>query len=490
MFPNLSETLSVSRIGREILLIRVEIGIRKGLPNFQILGLASQNTKESRDRLRLAIESAGFIFPFATIIVNLYPNHKPKKVSFFDLAITLGILEASGQWQNPFPQRILALGSVSLSGRIHASEELLELLWASPKTKETIFLIPSELRERHLPEANYIYLSSLEEIKEIDWLPEIITFPPLEETEPESTWDKEILNPSQMLAFSGLCYSLLGRHHALMVGNPGTGKTKLAQLVSQMQPSWQPSDLNLDEGIPLSARYCLNGKVKPRPFRQPHHTTTEQALVGGGSSLTLGEVSLAHGGILFLDELTLFREKAIESLREPMEAGKIEHARVLTRETLPADCTVIAALNPCPCGNYLGIKTCHCSKKQIRDYLRKISGPFLDRISIHIHLFNQNESRTVEVVREDYRRKLNEAMDFRMARLVEERKREVFSSPAERMNGGFEKSLLRFSYRQKQNTMQLARTIADFNLSSTVKEQHLLEAYEFVQNSLFFEDLN
>lgn len=489
MFPCLSETLSLSRTGREVLLVRVEVGIRKGLPMFQILGLASQNTKESRDRLRLALEASGFFFPLDTIIVNLDPNHRPKKVSFFDLAIAVGLLLASGQWQNPFAERLIAIGSLSLSGQVQASGELLELLWAYPKEEDMIFLVPEELKQMRLPNAKFVFLSSLFDITQLKNTVEkkSFSFPP--SIESSKKWDQEFLTASQMKAFSGLCYSVLGRHHCLLIGNPGTGKTKLTKLVSQIQPDWQLADFENKEVIPFTTQLTRNGEWKPRPFRKPHHTTTEQALVGGGNSLTLGEVTLAHGGILFLDELTLFKEKAIESLREPMEEKKIEHARVFQRESFPADCTVIAALNPCPCGNYLGQKICHCSKKQIRDYLKKLSGPFLDRITIHVHLFTNSEFRNIPIRWFDFKAKLDKAFTFRQKREKEQNhllEREMYDQ-LERMEIKLEFN--KFSNRQKQNTMQLARTIADFNLSPTVEEQHLLEAYEFVQNSLFFEEI-
>ncbi len=489
MFPNLSEIHSLSLMDRESIFVRVEVGIRKGLPLFQILGLASQNTKESKDRIRIALEASGYEFPFDTVIINLDPNHKPKKVSFFDLAIALGILEATGQWSCPFPGRLVALGSLSLSGKITAPNELVELLWAAPKQEGTVFMIPSDLKDTRLPNASYLFLDSLRDISGMDLSPLPKSFETPSESESVPSWEKEILTPSQMKTFTGLCYGLLGRHHCLVIGNPGTGKTKLVKMLSCIQPKWEKSDFDFYEGIPFHSKVTTSGKLKPRPFRNPHHTITEQALVGGGNTLSLGEVSLAHGGILFLDEITFFKEKAIEALREPMEEKKIEHARVLKRESLPADCTVIAAMNPCPCGNFKGIKNCPCSKKQLRDYIKKISGPFIDRITIHLQLFANEEKRLVEISRLDYKKKLMDAVEFRNNRKKEELKTRFPFNAKISDNNDLTDDNLHFSFRQKRNIMHLARTIADFNLSPMVQEHHLLEAYEFVENSLLFEEL-
>ncbi len=485
MFPNLSETLSLSREGQQSILIRVEVAIRKGLPVFQILGLASPITKESKDRIRIALESSGFVFPFDAIIVNLQPSHKTKGTSFFDLAICMGILKATGQWEPSSNTELVALGALSLSGEIHGSKELLDLIRAYPKSHGTTFLVPEEIRNETLPTGSYIFIRHLSDLHSNNRSPVSIQLEVPKPKESEECWEEMLLTYDQMKGFQAICYAILGGHHTLIIGNPGTGKTLLARMASAIQPQWSIAELNESE-TPFHL-FDNDGKLKARPFRSPHHTSTEQALVGGGSPLVLGEVSLANGGILFLDELTEFKDRALESLREPLEEGKIYLSRVYHRETLPANFLLIAAMNPCPCGNYNGMRNCHCSKKQMKDYLKKLSGPLIDRIPIHVQLFQKMEARTVKVKRSDILERLEKARIFKENSLgIENQKflnRDILSEHLPVQELGY------LSHRQISNIMRLARTIADFNLSPTISKPNLLEAYEFVQNSLFFEDI-
>jgi len=489
--PLLSEILSMSMFARDVQLVQVEVAVRRGLPMFQILGLASQNTKESKDRIKISIETSGFQFPFDSIIINLHPNHIQKKSSFFDLPIAICILKATGQVSLPSVEDLVALGSLSLSGTVIGSEELLELLWRYPDSSSKTFLLPEELKDKNLPKAKYRFLSSLQDLVQENY--KIVHSISKQGTQIElpPEWDQMTLTPDQMLVFQGLCYASLGNHHALVLGNPGNGKTKLVKMLKDIQANWLENEIINGHLYNHSNNEYALGEIGPRPFRAPHHTTTEQALVGGGYPIEIGEVTRAHGGILFLDELSEFKERSLEVLREPMEEKKINVSRLHNHKSLPADCVIIGVTNPCPCGNYLGFKNCPCSKKQIRDYLRKFSGAFLDRISIHLRLFDKEESRSVIIYQKEFKERMNRAKIFQAHRFVEEKKYKKSDILDQFSNNNFSKlDLGKFSFRRKQNFIKLTRTIADFELSEIVLERHILEALDYSSNSLFFEEIN
>nr|WP_244310286.1 ATP-binding protein [Leptospira noumeaensis] len=450
--------------------IQVEVGIRRGLPQFQILGSASVSTKESKDRIRLALEASGFQFPLETIIINLKPAHIPKRMVCLDLAMAAGILLATDQIPNPnYPIRYL--GGLGLDGRILGGKELLPYLWQSPESIDQSFCLPVSLEKESLPRGRYQFLNHLEDLK---YLP--TTTPNRREVEvlpsENPSWDTVHLDPYQMKVFQGLLYSLLGNHHSLLLGSPGTGKTMLHRMLESLLPPKGSRD-QANQGI-----WTSNGEFEvpstKRPFRSPHHSATEVGLVGGGLPFQPGEISKAYGGILYLDEALEFKDRILESLRMPMEDSYLEIVRMNEITKLKTDFTLMLSTNPCPCGNYHSSHTCHCSLQKIRLYLQKISGAFLDRITIFQTLFETTNDRCIKLEELKMRQMIQDRFLFRNSRVVSENEETKFQKILDQ-----EQQTKQLSLRKKKQIISLARTIADWNLSSRTKEVHIWEAVEY-----------
>ncbi|GBF49067.1 magnesium chelatase, subunit ChlI [Leptospira ryugenii] len=484
----LSGIPSLAQDHQDVFLVRVDLAIRKGLPHFQILGKVSQEIKEAKDKIPLALLQSGFMFPLASITANIEPSHRQKGSTFLDLALALSILVASSQLPaNPW-ENCIALGQINLRGDVLCHEDLLRFLWASFRylPEGQTFLLPMSAKDYQLPKAEYLFISHLSELR-LD-LPRKTVFeePVFLSKEEPCQWEKVLLTTAQARAFQGLLYAILGNHHSLLVGNPGTGKSMLIKLMKDMQLPWYPEEFPWMQFFLDKDFQPQNAQIPSRPFRSPHHSITEQALVGGGRPVQEGEISKANGGILFLDELTEFKSKVLDAIREPMEERKIEINRLESSRSLPANFLVMAACNPCPCGYFQGRKRCSCSNRQIREYLRKISGPFWDRITLHISLFDHADLRNVSIHRQRIFDALKEASFFRRQRLKKERnvyqKRELYVDETDPLH-----SFL--SLRQKNNFYELARTIADFHLSLEIRVEHKDEAAVYFRNSLLLESL-
>ncbi|TGL90543.1 ATP-binding protein [Leptospira congkakensis] len=450
--------------------IQVEVGIRRGLPQFQILGCASLSTKESKDRIRLALEASGYQFPLETIIINLKPAHIPKRMVSLDLAMAAGILLATDQIPDP-PYPIRFLGGLGLDGRILGGKELLPYLWQSPESSEHSICIPATLEKESLPKGRYQFLNHLEDLKNLP-----ITTPSAREVEVPSTtsldWDTVYLDPYQMKVFQGLLYSLLGNHHSLVLGSPGSGKTMLHRMLESILPPKKNRDTS-NQGV-----WTVEGEFEvpseKRPFRSPHHSATEVGLVGGGLPFQPGEISKAYGGILYLDEALEFKDRILDSLRMPMEDSYLEIVRLNETTKLKTDFTLMLSANPCPCGNYHSHQTCHCSLQKIRLYLQKISGAFLDRITIFQTLFETTNDRCIKLEELKMRQFILDRFVFRNTRSIpldEENKIQKILDT--------ELQTKQLSLRKKKQIISLSRTIADWNLSSRTKEVHIWEAVEY-----------
>lgn len=480
--------------------IQIEADVGPGLPQFSIVGLPDQSVKEAKERVRSAIKNSGFSFPPDRITINLSPADIKKEGSSFDLPIAIGILIASGELAVETTRNYLFMGELALDG---SAKPIKGAISAASSLKQNYsFVLPKDnAPEACMAREAVVYgISSLSET--VNFLKKEITLKPFLEKpaarlkSPESCLDFSEVK-GQSLAKRALEIAVAGGHNVLLIGPPGSGKSMLSQRIPSILPP-----LSIDEKIELTKIYSIAGLmekpglVEERPFRSPHHSISPAALAGGGSHPKPGEISLSHEGVLFLDEFPEFRKDVIETLRAPMEDGKILVSRAQMQVTYPSRFMLVAAMNPCPCG-YLGHpqRPCRCLITHIRKYQSKISGPILDRIDLHVEV----PVLPIDALSSDVSSETSEAIRGRIIR-CRKIQSERFKKETGKVNAlmrakdlrahcelsGNSKKMMEqavkefgFSARAYYKILKIARTIADIGNSESISESHLAEALQY-----------
>lgn len=495
---------SATFTGIQGVIVHVEVDISAGLPNFNIVGLADTAVKESKERVRAAILNSGYEFPVGRITVNLAPADVRKEGGLFDLPIAIGILIASQQIKGDSIEEFVLMGELSLNGELREIKGVLSIALESLNHGIKNMIIPLCNRKECIS-LNNINVYPFENLNEvIHFLSYKDSLPYREKVE----LTKGLLQPDfkeivgQESTKRALEIAAAGSHNVLLMGPPGSGKSMLASRMSSILP-----ELSYEEALEVTKIYSVSGYldkekgvINTPPYRNPHHTISQIALIGGGNNLRIGEISLAHNGILFLDEILEFKKNVLEVLRQPLEERIINITRATGSVVYPANFMLIGALNPCPCGFYLSnsaTKACSCTETERKRYLSRLSGPLLDRIDI----FSFVPQLKYDELTKDTKRESSEEIQARVKRARAIQK-ERFSSCGFniRYNSEMNKDLIDkycnldekcksivekvyksygLSTRAYYRILKVSRTIADLNERKNIDSADLIEAIQY-----------
>jgi len=496
----LAKVISATLSGIEGVPVDVEVDISNGLPSFTIVGLPDQSVQESRERIRSAIKNSDLNFPVKRITVNLAPADIKKEGPAFDLPIAIGILIASEALAPKMEEPFLIVGELSLDGTIRPVNGIISIAIMARDLKIPVMFVPYENSSEAalIPGIKVYGIKNLTDL--VQFLNGAISLSPSEPARSikinEFSGDFNEVK-GQESAKRALEIAAAGFHNVIMVGPPGSGKTMLAQRLPTILPP-----LTEEEALEVTRIYSSagllpkgGGIIEERPFRSPHHSISLAGMVGGTSNPKPGEISLAHNGVLFLDEFPEFRRDVLEALRQPMEDGSLVISRAHGSIRFPARFMLVASMNPCPCG-YLGDtkKNCTCTQYQIEKYFSKISGPILDRIDIQIEVPRLETDTLIRNTPGEgsfsIKERINRVREFQIDRFKDGFRFNGLMTPREikkycRLNPPVQ-SLLReiidkfhLSARSYDKLLKVARTIADLNESEFIREEDILEAIQY-----------